>query len=101
MPRDRWGEPIDVQPRTYSLASLLGVVTLVAIALGWLSWVKTNPFVAAWCYVGLAMVLGVIVAYRQPGGPGMKLAAGLAFGLGAICVGSYVFAWALLHKRRI
>jgi hypothetical protein len=96
MPHDRWGEPISVQPRTYSLASLMAVITLVAFALGWLSLLRTHPGAAAWLIVGVAVLLGVIVGHRQPGGRGTKLAAGIGFTVGAVFVGGYIFGWALM-----
>jgi hypothetical protein len=64
---DRWGEPIDPGRRTYSLATLFRVMTIVAGIGGWLSVVRLSLAAASLVLLGTAVALA-IVAMRRTGG---------------------------------
>ena len=87
---DRWGEPIPASRSTFSLATVLRVVTAVCLGFGWCSIVRLNPETAGSMLSVISLALAAVVAWRQRGSVWTKIAIGTAYFLGVGFVGIYV-----------
>jgi hypothetical protein len=88
--RDSWGEPVAASRRSFSLATILRVITAICILLGWCSAVRLDPYSAMYVLVAVALALAAVVAWREQGSPLARFAIAVAFFLGAVLVGIYV-----------
>ena len=85
----------------FSLATLLRITFLVAMALGWLSLVATArpPFVMT-TVIGITASLAVIVGWRRNGTRAQRAIAGFLFVLGGILVSCYSYFVAQLVQMQ-
>lgn len=94
-PHDTWGEPIPKRRDTFSLASLLRIVTGICLLLGWGSVVRVSTHAAGPVLLAIAFVLSAVVVWRQPGGAGTKLAFLISYFTGVVFVGMYTASLSL------
>ncbi|MCU0879683.1 MAG: hypothetical protein MUF06_18060 [Pirellulaceae bacterium] len=87
---DRWGEPIDPRRRTYSLATLFRVLTIVAGFCGWLSVVRFSLAAASLVLLVTAVALAIIAMRRTNGGWQRRGLTGALFLVGIPFVAVYL-----------
>jgi MFS family permease len=87
---DRWGEPIVSVRRTFSLATLFRLLTIVAGLSGWLSVVRLSMAAAGWVLLGVALTLAMVAIRRFRGRWGRRGLVGALFLLGFPPVALYL-----------
>jgi hypothetical protein len=87
---DRWGEPIPQHDRSYSLAAMFRLVTILASLLGWWMLIGRQPVAAILVLLVLTGCLAGVAASRQRGGRGRQALTAIAFTTGLLLVGGFI-----------